>query len=106
VIKMGRTEEQDAVPMTLGQSFGAWATMIDDAKQRILEAGRLLLAVNQGATAIGTGINSPPGFAGAVVRRLGEVTGLPVVGAPNLVEATQDAGEFVHMSAALKRAAV
>jgi aspartate ammonia-lyase len=106
VIKMGRTEEQDAVPMTLGQEFGAWAVMIDDAKQRLVEAGRLLLFVNQGATAIGTGINSPPGFPEVVARRLAEVSGLPIVRAPNLVEATQDAGEFVQMSATLKRAAV
>jgi aspartate ammonia-lyase len=106
VIKMGRTEDQDAVPMTLGQAFGAWAVMIDDAKQRLVEAGRLLLFVNQGATAIGTGINSPPGFPEVVARRLAEVSGLPIVSAPNLVEATQDAGEYVQMSAALKRAAV
>jgi aspartate ammonia-lyase len=106
VIKMGRTEEQDAVPMTLGQEFGAWAVMIDDAKQRLVEAGRLLLFVNQGATAVGTGINSPPGFPEVAARRLAEVSGLPIVSAPNLVEATQDAGEFVQMSATLKRAAV
>ncbi len=95
VIKMGRTEEQDAVPMTLGQEFGAYAVMVGDAKARLIEAARLLLHVNQGATAIGTGINSPPGFAAAVVKRLAEVSGVPVVGAEDLVEATQDAGEYV-----------
>jgi aspartate ammonia-lyase len=92
--------------MTLGQEFGAWAVMIDDAKQRLVEAGRRLLFVNQGATAVGTGINSPPGFPEVAARRLAEVSGLPIVSAPNLVEATQDAGEFVQMSATLKRAAV
>jgi aspartate ammonia-lyase len=106
VLKMGRTEEQDAVPMTLGQEFHAYATMIEDARMRLREAGLLLLHVNQGATAIGTGINSPPGFAGAVIKRLCEISGLPIMGAGDLVEATQDAGSFVHMSAALKRAAV
>lgn len=106
VLKMGRTEEQDAVPMTLGQEFHAYATMVEDARLRLREAGLLLLHVNQGATAIGTGINSPPGFADAVVARLCEISGLPIKAAGDLVEATQDAGSFVHMSAALKRAAV
>jgi len=106
VLKMGRTEEQDAVPMTLGQEFHAYATMIEDARLRVREAGSLLLHVNQGATAIGTGINSPPGFTAAVVKRLREVSGLPIESAGDLVEATQGAGEFVHMSGALKRAAV
>ena len=106
VLKMGRTEEQDAVPMTLGQEFHAYATMIEDARLRLREAGLLLLHVNQGATAIGTGINSPPGFADAVVARLCEISLLPIKCAGDLVEATQDAGSFLHMSAALKRAAV
>jgi aspartate ammonia-lyase len=106
VLKMGRTEEQDAVPMTLGQEFHAYATMIEDARLRIREAGHLLLHVNQGATAIGTGINSPPGFADAVVKRLCEVSGLPVKRAADLVEATSSSGEFVNLSSALKRAAV
>ena len=106
VIKMGRTEEQDAVPMTLGQEFHAYATMIATARDRLVDAARLLLRVNQGATAIGTGINSPPGFAEAVVKRLQETSGLPVRGAGDLIEATQDAGEYVQLSATLKRAAV
>jgi aspartate ammonia-lyase len=106
VIKMGRTEEQDAVPMTLGQEFHAHAVMMEDARTRLIAAGRLLLAVNQVATAIGTGINSPPGFAEIVVGHLATVSGVPVVGAEDLIEATQDAGEYVEMSATLKRAAV
>jgi aspartate ammonia-lyase len=106
VLKMGRTEEQDAVPMTLGQEFHAYGTMIEDSRLRIREAGLLLLHVNQGATAIGTGINSPPGFAETVVKRLREVSGLPIECAGDLVEATQSSGEFVNISGALKRAAV
>ncbi len=106
VIKMGRTEEQDAVPMTLGQEFHAYAVMMDDARKRLIEAGRLLLAVNQGATAIGTGINTPPGFAAAAVRHLAIVSGVPVVAAEDLIEGTQDAGEYVAMSGTLKRTAV
>jgi aspartate ammonia-lyase len=72
----------------------------------VTDAARLLLHVNQGATAIGTGINSPPGFAALVVEKLAQVSEVPVVAAENLVEATQDAGEYVQMSATLKRAAV
>ena len=106
VIKMGRTEEQDAVPMTLGQEFGAYATMVREATARIEEAGRHMLGINMGATAIGTGINSPPGYAELVTQKLREVSGIPVLKSANLIEATQDAGEFVEMSATLKRAAV
>jgi aspartate ammonia-lyase len=106
VIKMGRTEEQDAVPMTLGQEFGAYAVMIREATARLQEAGRHMCGINMGATAIGTGINSPAGYAELVTRRLAEVSGIPVVKADNLIEATQDAGEYVEMSATLKRAAV
>jgi aspartate ammonia-lyase len=106
VIKMGRTEEQDAVPMTLGQEFGAYAVMIREATARLQEAGRHMCGINMGATAIGTGINSPAGYAELVTRRLVEVSGIPVVKADNLIEATQDAGEYVEMSATLKRAAV
>ena len=106
VIKMGRTEEQDAVPMTLGQEFGAYAVMIREATARLQEAGQHMCGINMGATAIGTGINSPAGYAELVTRRLAEVSGIPVVKADNLIEATQDAGEYVEMSATLKRAAV
>jgi aspartate ammonia-lyase len=106
VIKMGRTEEQDAVPMTLGQEFGAYALMIREATERLQEAGRHMCGINMGATAIGTGINSPPGYAELVTKKLAEVSKIPVVKADNLIEATQDAGEYVEMSATLKRAAV
>jgi aspartate ammonia-lyase len=106
VVKMGRTQMQDAVPMTLGQEFGAYAVMVGEAATAIRTAADGLLAVNMGATAIGTGLNAPPGYAAAVTRHLAEVSGQPVRLAPDLVEATQDAGEFVSVSAALKRAAV
>ena len=106
VIKMGRTENQDAVPMTLGQEFGAYATMIRSAMRSLERADDELHVINMGATAIGTGINSPPGYADRVTERLREVSGIPVVKAEDLVEATQNAGAFVQMSANMKRAAV
>ena len=106
VLKMGRTENQDAVPMTLGQEFSAYATMIGSAIRAVVRAADELLDVNMGATAIGTGINSPPGYADLVTKKLAEVSGFPLRRARNLVEATQNAGVFVQMSAALKRAAV
>ncbi len=106
VLKMGRTENQDAVPMTLGQEFSAYAMMIDSAGRALERAAEELLDINMGATAIGTGINSPPGYANLVTARLAEVSGFPLRKARNLVEATQNAGTFVQMSATLKRAAV
>jgi len=106
VLKMGRTENQDAVPMTLGQEFSAYAVMIDSAINSIIQAGDAFRDVNMGATAIGTGINSPPGYAALVVANLTQVSGFQLRRAKNLVEATQNAGIFVHMSANLKLAAV
>lgn len=106
VLKMGRTENQDAVPMTLGQEFSAYAVMIDSAIDAIDRAAEEFLNINMGATAIGTGINSPPGYANLVTEKLGEVSGFALRRARNLVEATQNAGTFVQMSATLKRAAV
>src|SRR5512143_3069415 len=105
VIKMGRTQLQDAVPMTLGQEFGAWAIMITEDIQRVAEAQSLIREINMGATAIGTGLNSHPDYARLVTGKLGELTGIPVVGAENLVEATQDAGAYVQLSGVLKRVA-
>ncbi len=106
VIKMGRTQLQDAVPMTLGQSFSAYATSLED-EINILEANaKLLLEINMGATAIGTGINSDPEYADKVVAHLRKVTGLDVRNAKDLVEATQDTGSFVMYSSAVKRLAV
>lgn len=106
VLKMGRTENQDAVPMTLGQEFGAYAVMVTTAMAALRRTVEELHEINMGATAIGTGINSPPGYADLVTRRLAEATGLPLKKAINLVEATQDSGAFSQMAATMKRAAV
>ena len=106
VLKMGRTQLQDAVPMTLGQEFGAYAVMISEDMDRLREASDLLKEINLGATAIGTGINSPPGYAELATQKLREVSGVQVVKSYNLVEATQDSGAYVQMSGVLKRIAV
>jgi aspartate ammonia-lyase len=106
VLKMGRTENQDAVPMTLGQEFGAYAVMIGDGIRHLTRVAEEFLAVNMGATAIGTGINSPPGYAALCTKHLAEVSGVPVTLADDLVEATQDSGEFALLSSTMKTAAV
>ncbi|MFL5529928.1 MAG: aspartate ammonia-lyase, partial [Gemmatimonadaceae bacterium] len=106
LIKMGRTQLQDAVPMTLGQEFNAFAhTMLEDV-DRLGEAQALIREINMGATAIGTGINAPPGYAESVRRHLEHITGLPLITAPDLVEATADTGAFVQLSGVVKRCAV
>ncbi len=102
VIKMGRTENQDAVPMTLGQEFAAYSMMIDEGIRRLERTAEDLLVINMGATAIGTGLNSAKGYAELVTKRIAEISGHPVKLADNLVEATQDAGDFAVMSSALK----
>lgn len=105
-IKMGRTQLQDAVPMTLGQEFTAFGhTMLEDV-ERLGEAQALIREINMGATAIGTGINAPPGYPEAVCRHLSKVTGLDLITAPDLVEATADTGAFVQLSGVLKRCSV
>src|SRR3954462_12422004 len=105
-IKMGRTQLQDAVPMTLGQEFNAFAhTMLEDV-DRLGEAQALIREINMGATAIGTGINAPPGYAESVRRHLEHITGLALITAPDLVEATADTGAFVQLSGVVKRCAV
>src|SRR4030081_3935219 len=106
IVKMGRTQLQDAVPMTLGQEFSTYAVMLGEDEQRLKEAVLLVCEINMGATAIGTGINSHPDYAYLVCRHLRDVTGIPVVTAANLVEATQDCGAFVQLSGVLKRVAV
>jgi aspartate ammonia-lyase len=106
VIKMGRTQLQDAVPMTLGQEFNAFAHTILEDVDRLGEAQALIREINMGATAIGTGINAPPGYAESVRRHLEHITGLPLITAPDLVEATADTGAFVQLSGVLKRCAV
>jgi aspartate ammonia-lyase len=106
VIKMGRTQLQDAVPMTLGQEFAAWAVTVGEDVERVEECQRLLMEINMGATAIGTGINTVPAYAAFVCEKLAHITGLPLVKSPNLVEATSDTGAFVQLSGVFKRVAV
>lgn len=106
ILKMGRTQLQEAVPMTLGQEFSTYAVMLEEDQQRLREAALLIQEINLGATAIGTGINAPPGYADLACRFLTGITGIPFVTAGNLVEATQDAGAFVQLSGVLKRIAV
>ncbi|MCU0332092.1 MAG: aspartate ammonia-lyase [Ignavibacteriaceae bacterium] len=106
IIKMGRTQLQDAVPMTLGQEFEAYAVTLGEEVQRLEQNVKLFLEVNMGATAIGTGINSHPDYSAKCVAHLREVTKLDIVLAENLVEATQDTGSFVMYSSAVKRLAV
>lgn len=105
-LKVGRTQLQDAVPMTLGQEFQTYAVMIAEDIQRMREALPLICEINLGATAIGTGINTHPEYAARVLSHLKTLTGLPLITAPNLIEATQDCGSFVQLSGVLKRVAV
>jgi aspartate ammonia-lyase len=106
VIKMGRTQMQDAVPMTLGQEFSTYAVMLHEDEQRLREAAVLIQEVNLGATAIGTGINTEPEYAALACRYLADISEVPVILSHNLIEATQDAGAFVQLSGVLKRIAV
>ncbi len=106
VLKMGRTQLQDAVPMTLGQEFSTYAVMLGEDEDRLQEAAALVREMNLGATAIGTGINAHPDYAPLVCRHLSAIAGMELVTAINLVEATQDAGSFVQLSGVLKRIAV
>ncbi|HRQ66538.1 MAG TPA: aspartate ammonia-lyase [Xanthomonadaceae bacterium] len=106
VIKMGRTQLQDAVPMTLGQEFVAFATTVGEDVERLHELVRLFREINLGATAIGTGINTDPDYAPLVVAQLSEISGQQLVLAADLVEATSDTGAFVTFSSVLKRVAV
>ncbi len=106
ILKIGRTQLQDAVPMTLGQEFSTYAVMLAEDEERLREAADLIQEINLGATAIGTGINAPPEYAPLACTRLAEITGIALMTAHNLVEATQDAGAFVQLSGVLKRVAV
>ena len=106
VVKVGRTQLQDAVPMTLGQEFTAYAVMIGEDERRLAEACRLIEEVNLGGTAIGTPLNTPPRYCGLACDHLGELTGIPLVTSPDLIEASQDPGSFVQFSGVLKRIAV
>ena len=106
VIKMGRTQLQDAVPMTLGQEFQSYAATLDEEIERLDQNSDLFLEVNMGGTAIGTGINADPRYSGKVIHYLKEISGLKIRLASNLVEATQDTGAFIMYSSALKRLSV
>lgn len=106
VIKMGRTQLQDAVPMTLGQEFEAFAANLEEDISKLNNNALLFVEVNMGATAIGTGLNAPPMYAKRCALNLAELTGMPIVSAPDLVEATPDTGSYVIYSSAMKRLAV
>jgi aspartate ammonia-lyase len=106
VPKVGRTQLQDAVPMTVGQEFAAWRATLAEEEARIQDSRSLLCEINLGATAIGTGITADPAYRDAVCRHLRQITGLPLVTATNLIEATSDTGVFVQLSGVLKRTAV
>jgi aspartate ammonia-lyase len=106
VVKLGRTQLQDAVPMTLGQEFGAFATSLRQELQGLHRARGDLLTFNIGGTAIGTRLNAPKGYPERAIERLREVTGLQVVLATDLIEATQDTQAFVMFSSALKSLAI
>jgi len=106
VIKVGRTQLMDAVPMRLGSEFRAFAVTVGEDIERLKEFAALLREVNLGGTAIGTGINAPEGYSAKVIGRLAEVSGVPLVPAADLIEATSDLGAFVTFSGVLKRIAV
>ncbi|QIZ39769.1 aspartate ammonia-lyase [Saccharopolyspora sp. ASAGF58] len=105
-VKIGRTQLQEAVPMTLGQEFGAYADTLAAEIDRLRDAQKLLRRINLGATAIGTSINTHPRYVQLVAEELSGLAGLSLVTAPNLIEATQDASAFVHVSGALRGLAV
>lgn len=106
ILKVGRTQMQDAVPMTLGQEFHSFGTTLGEDYDRLKETLWLLAEINLGATAIGTGITAEPGYAAAAVRHLRDITGLELETAPDLIEATSDVGSLMSFSAALKRSAI
>lgn len=106
VLKIGRTQLQDAVPMTLGQEFLTYAVMTHEDEERLKEAIALIAEINLGATAIGTGINTDVRYSQCAIGYLNAISGVSLVASPNLIEATQDCGAFVQLSGVLKRIAV
>ncbi len=106
ILKVGRTQMQDAVPMTLGQEFRGFSTTLGEDQERLREIIPWLNEINMGATAIGTGITADPRYAEAVRRHLSEISGYTMVTSPDLIEATSDTGIFMTVSGTLKRAAV
>ncbi|OFS23204.1 aspartate ammonia-lyase [Corynebacterium sp. HMSC04H06] len=106
ILKMGRTQLQDAVPMTLGDEFKAFAHNLQEEQSVLRDAQARLLEINMGATAIGTGVNTPAGYRHQVTAALSEVTGLEMKTARDLIEATSDCGAYVLLHSAIKRAAM
>jgi aspartate ammonia-lyase len=106
ILKMGRTQLQDAVPMTLGQEFEAFAETLAGEVQALQALQRILCEVNMGATAIGTGLNAPAGYAEKCTAHLAEITGFPIHLATNLIEATQDTQSYVLYSSCMKSLAI
>jgi aspartate ammonia-lyase len=106
ILKMGRTQLQDAVPMTLGQEFDAFGATLAGEAQALESIQRVLCETNMGATAIGTGLNAPVGYAQSCTRHLAAITGLPIYLAENLIEATQDTQAFVLYSSCMKSLAI
>ncbi len=106
IVKVGRTQLQDAVPMTLGQEFGAYEVTLREDAARLCQVLARLHEINLGATAIGTGVNAPPNYAAIVRKHLEQITELPLTTAPDLIEATQDCGAFVLLSGTLKLTAI
>jgi aspartate ammonia-lyase len=106
ILKMGRTQLQDAVPMTLGQEFSAFAETLAGEVRALEVVQNVLCEVNMGATAIGTGLNAPPGYAEKCTAHLAKITGLPIHLAENLIEATQDTQAFVLYSSIMKSLAI
>ncbi|MFI5181403.1 MAG: aspartate ammonia-lyase [Thermoanaerobaculia bacterium] len=106
ILKMGRTQLQDAVPMTMGQEFGAFAETLHGEVRALETIQQVLCEINMGATAIGTGLNAPKGYAEKCTQHLAKITGLPIHIAPDLIEATQDTQAFVLYSACMKSLAI
>ena len=106
VVKIGRTQLQEAVPMTLGQEFGAFATMVERDRAWLVRTQALLHEVNLGGTAVGTGLTAPAGYAELAVSTLAQLTGIPVVAADDRVESTQGTGALVAVSGACRGMAV
>jgi aspartate ammonia-lyase len=106
IVKMGRTQLQDAVPMTLGQEFAAWGRSLSDEVAALRAAERVLCEVNLGGTAIGTGLNAPRGYGARCARHLARISGKPIRLARDLVEATQDTQAYVLYSSVLKSLAI
>ncbi len=106
ILKMGRTQLQDAVPMSLGQEFRAFGMNLAEERIQLERAQEHLREMNMGATAIGTGVNTPPGYQDAVIRALSEISGLDIKPSRDLIEATSDTGAYVNAHAAVKRVAM